>query len=610
MREMPIANFYYHLLFLRETVMKILQYISFYKINSLKSIVLILCLILSSCDKSEDKSILFHGGDILTMSENMSKMPEAVFVKNGKILSVGSKESVFQLKTVDTQVIDLEGKALLPGFIDVHSHPDLTAYLNSFLDLSGFANKTPEEVWSKLEAAAKKAEKGEWILAKGFDPILINGLKAPTLGYLDSIAPDNPVFIVAQSLHSAWVNTALFKEMGITANTPDPAPGSYYEKDENGKLTGFIAEIEAIKPMSQVIIKIIDIKKDVVEVLDDYTRNGITTISTLGLMGEDGKSLLMYEHLSTNHQSLKLKALEFAGLLPKKKPTVRHFVYLLDHAQDQLPETVENGDDFFKILGVKLWYDGSPYTGSMYLKEPYIESDLMQKSLKIPYNNSGKSIISPTELYSKVKKIHESGWQIAVHSQGDKASEEVMTAFQKAMAKSPERDHRHRLEHLLLFSTPQLNIVKKLDMTLSFHINHLYYYGKALREDIIGKERAELILPVNSAKNAGLIFSLHADFPMYPIEPFSLMQTAVTRRNKEDELIGHHEAISKMEALKSLTIYSAWQLHMEDKIGSIEKGKYADLVILDKNPLKVSSNNFRNISVVKTFINGNEIYSQ
>lgn len=318
----------------------------------------------------------------------------------------------------------------------------------------------------------------------------------------------------------------------------------------------------------------------------------------------------MYEHLSTNHQSFIQKVLELLGILPEKKPTVRHFVYLIEDNQDKFPETVENGDEFFKILGIKLWYDGSPYTGSMYLEEPYLESKLMQKSLKIPLNHKGKALISPNDFYHKVKRFHELGWQIAVHTQGDKSSEEVIGAFKKALAESPKRDHRHRLEHCVLFSKSQLDTAKELNMTLSFHINHLYYYGKALREDILGKERAELILPVKSAKNAGLYFSLHADLPMYPIEPFSLIQTAVTRTNKEDELLGQNEAISVMDALKSLTIYSAWQLHMEDKIGSIEEGKYADLVILDKNPLKVSPNNLQNISVVKTFVNGNEVFSQ
>ncbi len=590
--------------------MKSFQYTDSFKINFHNCILFMLCVILFAHDKLEAKSIIFHGGDILTMSEDMDQMPEAVFVEDGKIISVGSKESILKLKNTDTQLIDLQGKALLPGFIDIHTHPDLTAYFNSFLDLSGFTNKTPEDVWSKLEAAVKKAEKGEWILARGFDPMLINGLKAPTLDYLDSIAPDKPIFIIAQSIHSAWANSIALKEIGITPSSPDPVPGSYYEKDENGELTGFIAEVEAIKPFSKATLKVIDIKKDIVSVLDNYPQNGITSISTMGLFGKDGKSLLMFEHLSTNHQKFLHKFLEFIGMLPEKKPTVRHFAYLLDEAQELLPETVNNGDDFFKIMGIKLWYDGSPYTGSMYLKEPYLDSELMQKGLKIPINYSGKSILTPDELYDKVKRFHNLGWQVAVHSQGDKASEEVIGAFKKALAESPKRDHRHRLEHLLLFSKPQLNTAKDLNMTLSFHINHLYYYGKALREDIIGKERAERILRINSAKNAGLVYSLHADLPMYPIEPLSLLQTAVTRTNKEGELIGQNEAISVLDGLKSLTIYAAWQLHMDDKIGSIEKGKYADLVILDKNPLKVSPDKLRNISVVKTFVNGDVIFSQ
>ncbi|MBI9077651.1 MAG: amidohydrolase [Desulfatibacillum sp.] len=545
------------------------------------------------------------------MSESGPDAVEAVLVKNGRIVSVGSKEAIFAQKEPDTQWVDLQGKTLMPGFIAVHTHPDLSAYLHSFVDLSGFTNSTPKEVWARLEDTVKNAPKGAWIFCKGFDPMLIPGLVAPDIHELDAIAPNNPLVIIAQSLHSAWANSLAFREIGVTETTPAPAVGSYYEKDEKGKLTGFISEVQAIAPFSKVAVEEFDIKQNVVEVYNDYMKNGFTSITTMGMFAKDKKPFLLYEHLSTDHPKLMHRALDLFGMLPDKKPTVRHFVYIKHDTPFLIPENIDNGDDFFKVVGVKLWYDGSPYTGSMYLKEPYLESDLTQKGLNLPPNHRGGPVIAKDEFFNALKKYHDLGWQLSIHSQGDQSTMEVLEILEQAMAETGENDHRHRIEHGVLLPPELLDEMKQMNMTPSFHINHLYYYGEALQNDIIGEARAEKMLPVKSAIQAGMHCSLHADAPMYPEDPLSLLQTAVTRKTKASgEVIGASEKISVMDGLKALTIDSAWQLHMEKKIGSIEPGKYADLVILDTNPLKADPENLRDIKVLKTIVNGVKTWKQ
>ncbi len=496
---------------------------------------------------------------------------------------------------------------MMPGFIGVHTHPDLTAYLYGFVDLSGFTHRTKEEVWAKLRQAVKETKKGEWIFCRGFDPMLVPGLTAPDIQFLDSVAPDHPVLILAQSLHSAWANSLAFKKLGVTATTPDPAPGSYFEKDSQGKLTGFIVETAAVKVMSADVLKTFSIKNNAVKVNDTHIRNGITSITTMGLFS--AKALILYEHLSTGHPRLIHRVLGAIGVLPKRKPTVRHFMYILHSTPDLFPKNVENGDDFFKICGMKIWYDGSPYTASMYINEPYLNSELMLKGLKVPANHRGQTVIGKREFYDAVKKYHELGWQVSVHSQGDRSSEEVLDVFDKVQSESSVKNLRHRLEHGLLLTPELLAKMKRLGMTPSFHVNHLYYYGKALRDDILGARRTARMLPVNSSRIEGLHYSLHADDPMYPEEPLSLLQTAVTRKTREGEIIGPHEAVSVMEGLKALTIYPAWQLKMEKKLGSIEPGKYADLIILDRNPLKANPDSLRDIRVLNTYVNGNEVWS-
>ena len=194
--------------------------------------------------------------------------------------------------------------------------------------------------------------------------------------------------------------------------------------------------------------------------------------------------------------------------------------------------------------------------------------------------------------------------------QGDKSTEEVLESMDRLLSESTRKNHRHRIEHGVLLPPELLEKVKKLDMTISYHINHLYYYGLDLKHSILGEERAEKMLPVNSTKESEVKYSLHADAPMYEEDPLSLLQTAVTRKTKEGTTLGLDEKISVMDGLKSMTIYSAWQLNMEKKIGSIDPGKYADLIILDKNPLKVPHDKLRDIKVVKTIINGDVTWEQ
>ena len=150
-----------------------------------------------------------------------------------------------------------------------------------------------------------------------------------------------------------------------------------------------------------------------------------------------------------------------------------------------------------------------------------------------------------------------------------------------------------------------VNRIKKLNLTPSFHINHLYYYGDALKSGIIGEERAEKILPIGLIKDNGIKFSIHADQPMFESNPFKLIQTAVERKTILGDILGDNQKITVLEAIKSLTINAAWQINMEDKIGSLEEGKYADFIILDKNPLKIQTNKLSTIKCLKTFINGN-----
>ena len=556
-----------------------------------------------------EKSQFYYNGNILTMEDEFPQV-EAIFVDHGIIQAVGKANELRLLIQEETKLIDLQGMTMIPGFIDSHTHPLASAFLYNMIDLSGFTHNSVEKLWTHFENSLQIYQPNEWILCKWFDQILVEGLEPPHISYLDSIAPNNPVFIASLSLHSYWANTLAFEAVGIDKNTKNPSESSYYEKDEYGNLTGYIAEQAAFKPFKESMVKSLGndvLKENCLAVLEEYAENGNTTIISMGITTDDPKIIRLYSHLSSEKTTVLNKLLTKIRLLPLRKPTVRHFVFVRNDASTLLPASIDNGDDFFKMVGIKFWYDGSPYTGSMYIDEPYLENELTNKILHFPKSHSGAALLDQEDLKESIIAYQNEGWQIAVHAQGNKAIREILDTFEAA---GEYNDSRHRLEHCLLLEESSTKRMAALNIHPSFHINHLFYYGEVLAEKIIGNERTNQILPLKYAEENLLIYSLHADQPMFASEPLALLHTAVNRKTRDDYSIGKHNIVSVMSGLKALTINAAWQIKMEDKIGSIKVGKYADLVILNQNPLEIPVSDIRNIQINRTIVNGNTIFSK
>jgi predicted amidohydrolase YtcJ len=245
-----------------------------------------------------------------------------------------------------------------------------------------------------------------------------------------------------------------------------------------------------------------------------------------------------------------------------------------------------------KIIGIRLWHDGSPYTGTMAITAPYLHNSLTEKmGIDLGLGHKGEPRIGDEEFLEQLERFDSENWQVAVHSQGDQSNNELLALFKQYFSKQNiqknTQTQRHRVEHCLLIPESVLNEFKPLGLTPSFHINHLYYYGDALAENIIGPNRAESILPIKTAIDLGLHPTLHADSPMFPADPFSLMKTAMTRKTQSGKYLGLDQAISPHQALRTMTINAAWQLNMETKIGSIEEGKLADFTLISHNPYQL-----------------------
>ena len=531
---------------------------------------------------------VFFGGDIITM-DNQTPLADSLAIGDGRILAVGRRSELTPWIGNNTKMIDLAGQTLMPGLIEPHTHPITSALLYDWTDVSGFNHPSGRDTLNALRDAVEKTVPGKWIRAFGYDPILNRDLAALTADELDEIAPQNPVFVMIQSMHTSFVNHLALERAGVTDDTPQPEYGEYV-KDESGRLTGAIIEQGALLPF--LFSTIVESTKNGADLIDEqmkrYARAGYTTI---GVMGDfpcfpDAMNLLR-------------QAAEKSG-----SPLRMAFMDKSTDLENNTPANLGPDSDRFKNVGVKFWYDGSPYTGNMFLDQPFLNSNLMQKGLGVPRDTCGYSMLPKETLHRLVQKYHDQGAQIAIHGQGDRAIRDIIDVYEAVLQASPRQDHRHRIEHGALFPLDQMRRATELGLTTSWHVNHIHYYGEALRDDIVGPERSKNLMPMGSARQWGHVNSMHNDSPMYPAEPFKLIRTAVTRATRNGDIIGPDQAISVMDALKAVTINAAWQMFMEDIIGSLTPGKRADLTVLSDNPLNVEPMQLDRIKVIETWSDG------
>ena len=541
--------------------------------------------LLAGCSAGDGADLILHNGQVLTVNAQ-DEVAEAIAVRDGLILAVGSDAQIMALQDEHTEVVDLQGSTVLPGFVAAHEHPTLSAVFGGAADLSGFTHTRNAEVWAALKAAVAKADQGDWVYAGGIDPILTPDLDVPMRQALDAIAPDNPVLLVSQTLHSFWANSRAFAEAGIDKNTPDPGDGSYYQRDSQGELTGFIAESRAAQPLLKDLKSPWKLFGRYQTVLDELVANGFTSVASLGY----NVPPLMARYVASDHL----------------QPRIRQFFYLVEDELKYLPDSPEQDNPYFRVLGVKLWHDGSPYTGSMFTSSPYLNSPL-GKTLGIKPGSHGEAMFSLQQLQEKIQRYTAAGWQVAIHSQGD-ASARAVTQALKAAGPLPGQLPVVRLEHGVGLPLDRLPVLADMKVTASFHINHILYYGDALEDSIIGKRMAQQVLPVRSAFAQGMRPTLHADSPMFPASPFSLMHTAITRQSSSGRVLNAGEAIDIHQALRAMTLNGAYQLRIEAQTGSLEPGKWADLQIVDRNPYSISTDELPETRVQAVYLAGERKY--
>jgi len=538
--------------------------------------------------KSAPIEVVFIGGDIVTMAE--PPVVEAMWIKNGRIGQLGSADDVRAAAGSNAKVVVLDGATVMPGFIEPHTHPLATALLGSAIDVSGFNHDSRAEIMETLREAMDGFLPQPWILAFGWDPIMVRDLDPPTLAELDELSPDKPFVILTQMMHEAFANSAALRDSGITRDTPDP-PGGAFGRDENGDLTGAVLEVNAIDYLLRALPPLPPALTELILrwQLAEYARGGFTTIGVLGAVG---------------------RAEDPIGLLRKLAEDphvpVRSVVYGLPAQIDTDSKPDSDHDARFELRGVKFWMDGSPYTGGAAFADPYEDTELTREGLHLTPGHMGPLNYEPEEFTEELRRFHRAGYHVAVHTQGERAVQLVLDAAESVLEAHPWEGHRHRLEHNALITTAQIQRAKALGFELSFFTDHIYYYGDRLPE-LVG-DRVGRYMPAGTAFREGHRATIHSDNPMTPIGPLRVMRTSMLRTpRKGGEPLAPSEQLTVDQALRAMTTNAAWQLGVEEDRGSLEQGKAADLVVLSRNPLDTPAEQFGDIEVLGTWIDGQPV---
>lgn len=530
--------------------------------------------------------LILTGGKVVTM-DDADSVAEAVAVKDGKIVAVGDAAIIRELTGKRTRTVDLGGRTVLPGMADCHMHLATDAASASLIDVRDIFTgvRSIPEILDKMVARARETPKGEWIIARGspIQELRLAEKRRLTRADLDPVLPDHPAY-VSFGAHITQANSLALAARGITRETPDPPGGTIEHDPVTGDLTGVLKErAQYLLKDRQLPISQDELEDNIVGLLESCRRAGATTIHDIVA---SGREILAYCNLAN------------AGRLPVR---VHLLIRVIESKVDK--ESLLNlgiinnlGSDFLRIGGIKMSIDGGTTGRNGAFSEPLIGDP----------DSKGIIRIEQGELDDTVLRYHKMGMRICTHAVGDIAHAMALSAYEKALAELPRPDHRHRVEHLgnWLFTADELAWAKRLDVlpmpnpTGLRHVADLY-------APLLGPERMKYSYRFGTIIRAGFRSSFASDGPGgYPCNPLRDVGTMVSRRTANGNIINPEEALTVHQALRAQTANAAYVGFEEHRLGTIEPGKLADLVVLGEDPYRFPPEDFINLPVDLAVVNG------
>ena len=539
-------------------------------------------------------TIIFNGA--FYTADSIQKNVTAVAIKDGKIVALGSTEDIQKMATEKTEKIDAKGNFVMPGIIEGHGH--IHGLGSSLVSLNLMEAKSWDEIVAMVAEAAKKAKPGDWIIGRGWHQEKWNTAPQPNhMGYpyhesLDAVSPNNPVFLSHASGHSCYVNAKALELSGITDATANPSGGDIV-KDGKKKIVGVLEETaqrliyqayetwenqrsEAERNASWA--KMFDLAEG------ECLKNGITSFHDAG---------------SNFQQVAWMKALADSGKLK-----VRHWVMVREgytnlKTNKEAFKIKDAGNGKLTVQAVKVSLDGALGSYGAWLLEPYSDRK----------GWVGLNTFNIDSLKAIAAFCWENKLQLCVHAIGDKANRETINIFAEQIQKQPSSDHRWRVEHAQHVNPSEIPRFKQWNVIASMQSIHCTSDAPFV-EKRLGKERA-----ANGAYmwkaflNAGVVVTNGTDVPVEKIDPFACIYAAVTRKQKNGEAFYPEQKMTREEALYSYTMANAYSSFQDKEKGSLSVGKYADIVILDKNLLTCDEEAIKSTKVIKTIVGGKTLYS-
>lgn len=547
-----------------------------------------------SSNAAEQDVTVYQARKILTMNPAQPTATH-VAVRQGRILAVGTREQVdaWGPSRVDERYAD---QILMPGLVEGHCHLHegvvwLYTYVG-FYDRRGpdgkiwAGVKTIDQVVERLVEAAKTLKDGELLMGWGFDPIYF-GSERMSVQHLDKIPGDRPVVVMHASMHLMNVNSRALAAAGIDRDTDIEG----VVKFGNGEPTGELLEFAAMFPVTRMIGNPFRTRGQSPECLTMFGQvaqaAGVTTATDLvNELHDEGIERLARITSAADYPVRIVPAA--SGML---------FGRDVDACLKKLDALKALNHDKLNLGIVKLVVDGSIQGFTARVRWPGY------------YNGApnGIWVTAPQDLNHIVEHYHRAGAQLHIHTNGDEATEAALNAIERALTLHPRFDHRHTLQHCQMADPAQFRRMAKLGMCANLFANHIFYWGDAHYEMTMGPDRANRMNACATAQSLGVPFAVHSDAPITPIGPLFTAWCAVNRRTASGRVLGESERISVADALRAITLGAAYTLHMDDRIGSIEIGKYADFCVLGSDPTDTAPEALKDVAVQGTMIGGHPL---
>jgi len=556
-------------------------------------------LTLSACSEEEQvatvepaleaaDSVLINGG-IYTVDSDRS-WAQAVAIRGGKIVAVGTNEEIEAMTGADTQRLDLKGRMALPGFHDSHVHPTMGGY--ALLGCGLEEESSVEDIITKVTACAAQSDEG-WLEGHAFNLALFDQ-DGPHKSLLDAIPTNRPIILWGSDGHSAWANSRALELTSITADTPEP-PLGVIERDPDGSPSGTLRET------AQEIVR---------EVLPDLTLEsnvkalgrGIAHLNSFGITSyiDAWVGLEDYESYQALDEADNLNA-RVVTSLTYESGFAKHF-------GDEFDQVLADRGDYESTRlshdSIKLFLDGVLEGETAALIEPYIGM----------HGKRGELILDPEQLDAAVTRFDAMGLQVHMHAIGDRAVRAGLDAIEAARRVNGKSDNRHHISHLQLIHFDDIERFADLDTAANFQAAWAYpdEWIVNLNLPLLGEERVSGMYPIGSVEQSGGRIVGGSDWNVSSANPLEAIEIAIRRQDSRLDkglVLNEDESVGLATMIDAYTINGAWLMHQEGRVGSIEIGKQADIVILDRNLFEIPASEINEVQVVMTLIDGEIVFS-